>query len=63
MQTLYYAEINDAMIVNDGGGLNEESIEVIYLPLKEAKTFMFDESYQKTPGLIMAFYWFFNQNQ
>ncbi len=63
LQTLYYAEVNDSMIVSDGGGLIEESIEVIYLPLKEAKTFMFDESYQKTPGLIMAFYWFFSQNQ
>lgn len=60
LQTLYYAEINDSMIVNAGGGLVEESIEVIYLPIKEAKAFMFNESYQKTPGLMMAFYWFFD---
>lgn len=61
-QTLYYAEINDSMIVNAGGGLEEENIEVVYLPLKEAKAFMFNESYQKTPGLIMAFYWWFDNN-
>ncbi|MDF1876594.1 NUDIX hydrolase [Sulfurimonas sp. SAG-AH-194-L11] len=60
LQTLYYAEIDDRMIVNEGGGLEEENIEVIYLPLKEAKAFIFDESFQKTPGLIMAFYWFFD---
>ncbi|MBL1242976.1 MAG: NUDIX hydrolase [Sulfurimonas sp.] len=59
-QTLYYAEINDSMIINEGGGLCEENIEVIYLPLQEARAFMFNESYQKTPGLIMAFYWFFD---
>ncbi|RUM63734.1 MAG: NUDIX hydrolase [Sulfurimonas sp.] len=59
-QTLYYAEINDSMIINEGGGLPEENIEVIYLSLKDAKEFMFNESYQKTPGLIMAFYWFFD---
>ncbi len=59
-QTLYYAEINDSMIINEGGGLCEENIEVIYLSLKDAKAFMFNESYQKTPGLIMAFYWFFD---
>ncbi|MDF1882391.1 NUDIX hydrolase [Sulfurimonas sp. SAG-AH-194-C21] len=63
LQTLYYAQINDSMIMNEGGGLLEENIEVIYLPLSDAQKFMFDESYQKTPGLIMAFYWFFSQNQ
>jgi len=60
LQTLYYAEIDNSMIVNAGGGLEEENIEVIYLPLKEAKSFMFDESMQKTPGLMMGFYWFFD---
>jgi len=58
-QTLYYAEINTSMKVNEGGGLADENIEVIYLPTKEAKTFMFDETYKKTPGMMMAFYWFF----
>lgn len=58
-QTLYYASCDDSMKVTDGGGLEEEAIEVIYLPTKEAKKFMFDESYQKTPGLMMVFYWFF----
>ena len=63
LQTLYYCEIDDSMMVNAGGGLAEENIEVIYLPTKEAKSFMFDESYQKTPGLMMAFYWFFDITQ
>ncbi|NCO00815.1 MAG: NUDIX hydrolase [Epsilonproteobacteria bacterium] len=60
LQTLYYAEVSDAMQVNNGGGLEEEDIEVIYLPFAEAKKFMFDETQHKTPGLIMAFYWFFD---
>jgi UDP-sugar diphosphatase len=59
-QTLYYASIDESMKQTDGGGLVEEEIEVIYLPLKEAKSFMFDEKYQKTPGMMMAFYWFFD---
>jgi UDP-sugar diphosphatase len=59
-QTLYYAECDDSMKVNNGGGLEEEEIEVIYLPVDEAKAFMFNESYQKTPGMMMAFYWFFD---
>ena len=59
-QTLYYAECSDSLQVNDGGGLEEEEIEVIYIPLGEAKEFMFDNKYQKTSGLLMAFYWFFD---
>ena len=59
-QTLYYAELDESMKAHDGGGLIEEDIEVVYLPREEAKAFMFDESYQKTPGMMMAFYWFFD---
>ncbi len=59
-QTLYYAECDESMKISEGGGLHDEEIEVIYIPLKDAKRFMFDESYQKTPGMIMAFYWFFD---
>lgn len=59
-QTLYYAEIDASMQINEGGGLEDESIEVVYLPTQEAKKFIFDESYQKTPGMMMAFYWFFD---
>lgn len=60
LQTLFYAQIDSGMRVNDGGGLEEEDIEVIYIALKDAREFIFDESYQKTPGLIMGFYWFFD---
>ncbi len=60
-QTFYYAECDETMKVNDGGGLEDEDIEVIYLPIKEAKEFMLNENFQKTPGLIMAFYWFFDR--
>lgn len=60
LQTLFYAQIDSSMWVNDGGGLHDEDIEVIYIPLNKAKEFMFDESYQKTPGLMLGFYWFFD---
>ncbi|MBE0514207.1 NUDIX hydrolase [Sulfurimonas sp.] len=59
-QTLYYALCDDSMKVNEGGGLDEEDIEVVYVPTKEAKEFMFNESCQKTTGVMMAFYWFFD---
>ena len=59
-QTIYYGELTDSMQVNNGGGLIEEDIEVIYIPLSQARAFMFDETYPKTSGVIMAFYWFFD---
>lgn len=59
-QTLYYAECDESMKINEGGGLEEEDIEVLYIPVDDAKSFMFDESFQKTPGLIMGFYWWFD---
>ena len=60
MQTLYFAECDNSMQVSEGGGLEEEDIEVIYLHKDKAKEFMFDESYQKTTGVMLAFYWFFD---
>ena len=62
-QTLYYAKCDDSMQVSKGGGLSEEEIEVIYIPLEDAKEFMFDETYQKTSGLMMSFYWFFDTHK
>lgn len=62
-QTLYYGEIDDSMKIAEGGGLMEEDIEVIYLKVSKAKEFMFDESFQKTPGMLMAFYWFFDKER
>lgn len=59
-QTLYYARCDDSMKITEGGGLADEDIEVIYIPLLQAKKFMLDESFQKTPGIMMAFYWFFD---
>jgi UDP-sugar diphosphatase len=47
------------MKVSEGGGLQEEEIEVIYIPTHQAKTFMFDERYQKTTGVMLSIYWFF----
>lgn len=59
-QTLFYAEIDESMRVSEGGGIEDEEIELFFLPVAKAKAFMFDERYKKTPGLIAAFYRFFS---
>ncbi|WP_345992586.1 NUDIX hydrolase [Sulfurimonas sp. HSL-1716] len=61
-QTLFYAIIDEKMKQNEGGGLEEESIEVVHIKKDEAKRFVLEKKYQKTPGLMVAFYWFFDQN-
>jgi len=56
-QTLYYVEVDDSMKFSEGGGVEGELIEVVEIPTKEAKDFIFDESIAKTPGLMFAFLW------
>jgi UDP-sugar diphosphatase len=62
-QHLYFTKIDESMKIHDGGGINDEEIDVMYLPLEQSDEFIFDESKAKTPGLMFAFYWFFkNKN-
>jgi UDP-sugar diphosphatase len=60
-QHLYFAKIDDSFKVSDGGGIHTEQIELEYLKLKDAKEFLYDETKAKTPGLMFAFMWYFNE--
>ncbi len=61
-QTMFFCEVDDTKKVSDGGGIDDEQIEVLYLPVSDAKKFMYDKSKVKTPGLMFAFLWFFEKN-
>ena len=58
-QTLYFTQVDESMKVSEGGGVDHEQIEVIYLPIDEAQKLIYDESIAKTPGLMFAFMWWF----
>ena len=60
-QTLYYAQIDEQMKISEGGGVDGEMIEVISLPVKDAKALIYDETVAKTPGLMFAFMWWFEK--
>ena len=60
-QTMFFAAINDDMKIGDGGGIDGENIELAYVPVKDARKFMFDESKSKAAGLLFAFMWFFDK--
>jgi UDP-sugar diphosphatase len=62
-QVCFYAEVDDSMKISEGGGLDDEEIEVVYLDINEAKAFIFDESKAKTPGLMFAFMWWFDKKR
>ena len=61
-QHLYFAKIDESMKVHEGGGINDEQIELEFISFEKSKEFIYDESKAKTPGLISAFYWFYEQN-
>ncbi len=60
-QTIYYAQVDESMRIGEGGGIEDELIEVIEVPLSKAKAFMYDESIGKTVGLMFAFMWWFDR--
>ncbi len=61
-QTLYFAEVEERMKVSEGGGVDHEQIEVVYLPTEDAKKLLYDENIAKTPGLMFAFMWWFERH-
>lgn len=62
-QTLYFAVLDESMKVNEGGGIEDENIEVIYLKKEDTLEFMFDESIATTSGLMFALMWYFRNDE
>ncbi|ASM35518.1 NUDIX domain-containing protein [Campylobacter sputorum subsp. bubulus] len=61
-QSLFFAFIDDDMKVSNGGGIDDESIELVYIEKNKAMSFAYDESKAKAASLIFAFMWFFENN-
>lgn len=60
-QTLFFAQIDEEFRVHKGGGIDDENIEVIFVPRTEAYSFVLDETYPKTSGVMFAFLWYFKE--
>lgn len=56
-QSMFYATIDESMRVSGGGGVDDEAIELVFVPRKKAKEFIFDESKVKGFGLMFALLW------
>jgi len=62
-QELFYVEVDENDKAHDGGGIDVEAIEVVYLPTDKAKVFIYDESLVKTPGIMFALTWWFSEQK
>ncbi|KAF4519192.1 hypothetical protein B566_EDAN013485 [Ephemera danica] len=61
-QTVFYAEVTDDMKTSKGGGNEEEGelIEVVELPLTQAKAYITQKDVCSPGGFLFALHWFFN---
>jgi len=54
-------KVDDSQKVGEGGGIDSENIEVLYLPIEELREFLFDETKVKSAGLLFAMTWFLHK--
>lgn len=60
-QTLFYATITEDDKISQGGGIDGEVIETIFIKVKDLEEFLFNEDIIKTPGLGFGIMWFLHQ--
>lgn len=59
-QDIFYVEVTQKDKINEGGGLDDEDIEVVELKKEDIKKFIFDENTVSTPGAKFALMWWIN---
>lgn len=61
VQTLYYCEVTDDMKVSNGGGVHEESIEVVEMTLEEMQQYMHrNEVLNSGANFLFGIHWILN---
>ncbi|WP_104697061.1 MULTISPECIES: NUDIX domain-containing protein [unclassified Helicobacter] len=58
-QFIYFANVNEKCKISTGGGIEDECIEVLYLPLQDSLSFIFDQQIQKTTSLFLGIHWYY----
>ncbi|WP_456471138.1 NUDIX domain-containing protein [Caminibacter sp.] len=56
-QTVYYVEVTQNDKVNEGGGIDDEDIEIVEIKKNNVEKFIFDENKVITPGAKFALMW------
>lgn len=60
-QTIFFTTLSHENKVNEGGGIDDENIAVLYLRLKTAQAFIQDDVLAKTTGLAYSIRWYFDR--
>ncbi|CAG9540941.1 unnamed protein product [Cercopithifilaria johnstoni] len=58
-QELFYAEIDETMKVSEGGGIDSEKIDKIFMTIPEAQKYCDQNEVASSPGMLYGLMWFF----
>ncbi len=62
-QTIFYVEVDESMHISNGGGIDNELIEVVEIPINTIREFIYNEAIAKTTGLLFAIMWWIDKYQ
>lgn len=57
-QTAFYCEVTDDMKVSEGGGVDDESIEVVEMTVSEVLNYISKKDMVSPPSFLFGIYWF-----
>lgn len=57
-QTMFYCEVTDDMKVSDGGGVDDEIIEVVEMGVGEALQYILQDDVKSPANVLFGIYWF-----
>ncbi|MFV0480493.1 MAG: NUDIX domain-containing protein [Campylobacteraceae bacterium] len=57
-QNIFFTKIDESMKKSEGGGTDDECIELFFLPKSKIFDFINDESKSKTPGVLFSLLWY-----
>lgn len=57
-QSLFYSHIGEEDKISDGGGIDGEVIELVFIKVNELESFLYDKNITKTAGLGFGVLWF-----
>lgn len=58
LQTAYYCEVTDDMKVNNGGGVDDEIIDIVEMTVDEIKKYITQGTIKSPPSFLFGIYWF-----
>jgi UDP-sugar diphosphatase len=62
-QEIFYVEVDSSMKVSDGGGIDDEDIEIVAIKADEVYYKIFDEKVVLTPGAKFAMLWWVHNRE